>query len=122
MLRETGSLIIVERSRLTVGEAPYDNGLIRQKNFFGAENVKYEMHSRKKYIEKYTIKKGRLKVTEENVRLCVEKVRRDAYDSIKRLKDANATGKGYKNGLEMAVWLHQYANAPLIGKEFMDKE
>lgn len=125
LLNENGSLIIVERSRLTVGEAPYKNGFLvltrdAAKELFGEGNVECKVHSRKEYIEKYTIKKGRLDVSKENICLCVEKIQQDAYASIKRLKGADDTEKDYKNGLEMAFWLHQYANASLIKREFKD--
>ena len=127
LLKEKGSLIIVERSRLTVGEAPYDNGfLVLTRNsadvLFGKENVRWEVHSNNRYIEKYTVSKGGLEVSAEKVCLCVQTIREDAYSEVKKLKSAETTNKDFREGLEMAFWLHEYANAILIDEEFKNRK
>ena len=121
LLKEEGKLIIVEREELTIGEAPYDNGfLMITKNgaveLFGINDCDYEQHGRKKYIVKYTVEKAKLMVTREKILKCVEKIRKDAFGEIDRIKHdtkEKSDFEKYRDGIKLAFYLHQYANASL---------
>ena len=120
LLKKDGKLIIVERSELTVGEAPYDNCflVITQNSahkLFGEKNVDYNTHPQKEYIARYTITKDGLKVTEDKINQCIQQIKHDSFEKIKSLKGEHANvSQKYKSGLKMAFWLNQYANASLI--------
>lgn len=130
LLKDEGKLIIVEREELTVGEAPYSNGfLMMTKNgaveLFGINDCDYEQHDRKKYIVKYTIEKAKLMVAREKVLKCVDKIRQDAFQRIFEIKhDTNEKSdfEKYKDGIRLAFYLHQYANASLNLDEMNDKK
>ena len=122
LLKETGQLIIVERSELTVGEAPYNNSflMITKESanvLFGKENVEYLEHSEKPYIVKYRVSRQGLQVTKDKVQACIKQIKQDSYEMIKQLKGTDITEERYKRGLKIAFWLHQYANASLIVEE-----
>ncbi len=120
LLKEDGKLIIVERSELTVGEAPYDNCFLvitqnSANRLFEEKNVEYNTHPKKEYIARYIINKDGLKVTQDKINQCIEQIQHDSFEKIKSLKgEHTAVSKKYKVGLKMAFWLNQYANASLI--------
>lgn len=119
LLNDNGRLIIVERSELTIGEAPFDNGFLvlgenSAKQLFGVENIEYTTHPEKDYIEKYSISKQGLNVTTKKIKLAIKTIKEDSYNKIKSLKTVPGCEAKYKNGLKTTFWLHQYANATMI--------
>lgn len=119
LLKKDGKLIIVERSELTVGEAPYDNGFLvitpnSAQILFGQENIDYMTHPQKTYIARYMISKGGLKVTTDKVARCIEQIKIDSFEQLRLLKDNKCADKKYKFGLKKAFWLNQYANSSFI--------
>lgn len=117
LLKPEGELIIVERSELTIGEAPYRNRFLvvtdnSVKALFGEESVEVSTHPKRKYVVKYRIKKDGLhKIDTAKLQSCFEKIRDDSLCQIKKLKTTD--DNDFKQGLRMSFWLNQYANAIL---------
>ena len=120
LLKKDGKLIIVERSELTVGEAPYDNCFLvitqnSARRLFEEKNIEYNTHPKKEHIARYIINKDGLKVTEDKINQCIKQIKYDSFEKIKFLKgDNNDLSKKFKVGLKIAFWLNQYANASFI--------
>ena len=124
LLKDTGKLIIVERSELTVGEAPYRNRFLvithnSANSLFGEENVEWFPHPKKEHIQRYIVSKEGLNINDEKIKSFFEQVKIDAYSKIKEIKEIKEIKvQDYKNGLKMAFWLHQFANAILNNEDF----
>lgn len=120
LLKDTGHLIIVEREELTIGEAPYDNGFLMitknsARELFGADNCGFETHPKKAYIVKHMIKRNGLGVTKERIERCLLSIKQSAYHKIGEIKHGHAENdmERYRMGIQLAFYLHQYANASL---------
>lgn len=121
LLAEYGSMCIIERETLAVGEAPYDcSFLMITKNAVEILFKEYEIkrHLTNKHIVGYVIKKKDMKnVSDQTVKKAVERIKQD---SIKEIEGLKADGivpdlkSRYKKGISLAFWLNQYANASLI--------
>lgn len=119
LLKDDGKLIIVERSELTVGEAPYDNCFLvitenAAQKLFEEKNVDYKTHPQKPHIARYVISKEGLKVTEEKISNCIKQIEHDSFEQLRNLKSDKSLLPKYKAGLKMAFWLNQYANSSFI--------
>lgn len=120
-LKEEGKLIIVEREELTVGEAPYDNGflMLMEKGaakLFGEKDSVPKRHPKKSYIIKYEIPKSGLAITEMKVFQCIGEIQKSALekiDSLKHESEKKDDHSRYQAGIQLAFYLHQYANASL---------
>lgn len=121
MLKDNGSLCIVEREELTVGEAPYDCGFLMVtensvKKLF--EKCERCTHDTKKYIVRYTIDARNVGgVDDTKIKRCIESIQDDAFGEIAKLRkkeDVKINKERYKKGIKLAFWLNQYANAALV--------
>lgn len=127
LLKPEGELIIVERSELTIGEAPYRNRFLvvtdnSIKALCGAKFVEVSIHPKRKYVVKYRINKGGLnKIDNTKLCACFEEIKRDSFHKIKDLKTMDARDD-FRQGLKMSFWLNQYANAVLSIEEMAEKK
>lgn len=118
LLKPEGKLIIVERSELMIGEAPYRNRFLvvtdnAVKALCGDEFVETATHPKREYVVKYCIKRGGLnKIDNAKLRLCFKAIEQDSLDKIRALKTKEGRND-YRQGLKMSFWLNQYANAVL---------
>lgn len=120
LLKDTGHLVIVEREELTIGEAPYDNGFLMMtedgaKKLFGINNCSFKTHPKKTYIVKHIIKREGLEVTNDRLKECLLSIKNSAYQKIGEIKQKRARNnmERYRIGIQLAFFLHQYANASL---------
>lgn len=125
LLSEKGKLLIVERDELMVGEAPYNQGFLMItsngcKVLFKENNFVEIRHPQKKYIVKYIIKKEGLDVNSNEVKECIETIQKDALENIQKAKENREEEriKKFKVGMRLVFWLHQYANASLLLKDY----
>lgn len=125
LLKEDGKLLIVERDELMVGEAPYKQGFLMItsngcKALFKEDNFEEIRHPLKKYIVKYIIKKEGLEVNPDEVKMCIEAIQKDALENIQKAKEKQEEErmKKFKAGMKLVFWLHQYANASLLLKDY----
>lgn len=120
ILSNEGKLIIVEVKELKIGEAPYENGFLMiteqsSQKLFGKDNVTVTYDKDKKKIVKYEINKENLDVDLERVKQCIESIKNESINKIKLVKGKSENNqKNFENGIKLAFWLHQYANATLI--------
>lgn len=126
---ENGALIIVERSELTIGESPYDEGFLMitrngANQLFGIDNYSYDEHPDNKYIVRYLIFREYINVEEENVRECVKAIKNDAYENIAKIKGKKPDDEKlrFKRGLSLAFHLNQFANATLISDRIIENK
>ncbi len=126
---ENGALIIVERSELTIGESPYDEGfLMITKNganqLFGIDNYSYDEHPDNKYIVRYLVFREHINVEEENIKECVKAIKSDAYENIANIKGEKPDDEKlrFKRGLSLAFHLNQFANATLISDRIIENK
>lgn len=124
LLKEGGKLIIVEREELTVGEAPYSNGFLMMtrdgaKELFGEANCTYICHPQKSYIVGHMVSKAGLIHAKEKIPNCIKQIRADALKKIREVKNmvANDDMMRFKNGIRLAFYLNQFANASLLCNE-----
>lgn len=120
-------LVIVERAELTIGEAPYQEGFLMltpngANELWGAGKYTHKCHSEKKHIVAYIIGKHSLDVSKQNVRNCVNAIGLDAKNSIVEIKskDPSSDKERFKNGLRLAFYLNQFANASLISDKISE--
>lgn len=127
LLKPEGELIIVERSELTIGEAPYRNRFLvvtddSVKVLFGEEFVEVSTHPEREYVVKYRIKKGGLnKINNAKLLSCFEKIKHDSLRKISELKTADEQAD-FRQGLKMSFWLNQFANAVLSIEEMANQK
>ena len=127
LLKPQGELIIVERSELTIGEAPYRNRFLvvtdnSIKALCGKEFVETSIHPKHKYVVKYRInKEGLNKIDNTKLYACIERIKQDSLCKIKDLKTLD-TQDDFRQGLKMSFWLNQYANAVLSIDEMAEKK
>lgn len=108
-----------------VGEAPYKQGFLMItsngcKALFKEDNFEEIRHPLKKYIVKYIIKKEGLEVNPDEVKMCIEAIQKDALENIQKAKEKQEEErmKKFKAGMKLVFWLHQYANASLLLKDY----
>lgn len=124
LLKDDGSLIIVERAELTIGEAPYKNRFLvitpeAAKVLFGQSNVACVTHPQRQSIIKYSIiKEGLDKINIDVVYSCITRIQDDAFHEIKGLK-SKGNSKDFRLGLKSSFWLNQYANAVISAEEIL---
>ena len=125
---KTGVLIIVERSELTVGESPYDEGFLMitpngASALFGEGNYILEKHQKKEYIVAYKICQDYLSFNRNTVINSVDAIKQDAFKIINDLKDMKEKEKTDKarflSGIKLAFYLHQFANATIISDKMV---
>lgn len=125
---KSGVLIIVERSELTVGESPYDEGFLMitpngASALFGEGNYIMEKHPEKEYIVAYKICQEYLCFSRDTVINCVNAIKQDAFEKINKLKDIKEKEKNdkdrFKSGIKLAFNLHQFANATIISDKMI---
>lgn len=120
LLNEGGKIIIVEREELMIGEAPYEQGFLMitsnaVKALFGETKAEEMRHQPKDYLVRYQITPDAPNLG--NMVAIVRIIRQDAFEKIRQLKEKPVSAdryKRFKNGISLAFWLHQYANAALL--------
>ena len=120
LLREDGKLVIVEREELMTGESPYKAGFLMitsnaAMDLFGEEHLDEYHHPQKDYLVRYLVDpKGlEIKDTDSAVRV----IRQDALKEIRQIKekaDSVDRKEKFREGIKLAFWLHQYANASIL--------
>lgn len=120
LLKEEGKIIIVEREELMIGEAPYEQGFLMitsnaVKKLFGEEKVEEKRHPTKDYLVRYMIAPDNLNI--EDMDSIVQIIRQDALGKIRQIKNGSISSDRkvrFKNGIKLAFWAHQFANAALL--------
>lgn len=125
LLSENGKLLIVERDELMVGEAPYKQGFLMItsngcKALFNEKNFVEIRHPQKKYIVKYIVSKEGLNIDINQLKACIEAIQKDSLEHIQNVKETHEEEriKKFKIGMRLVFWLHQYANASLLLKDY----
>lgn len=128
LLDDNGQLVIVEKEELTYGEQPYSNGFLVMEelamgSLLGRDDFDFARHPDRNDIVRYLIPKEALKnITTESIAAAVECIGKIALDEIRNIqqtsialkKQAQAIQLGFKEGVRLAFYAHQYASANLF--------
>lgn len=129
VLKESGALVIVERTELTIGEQPYDNGfVVVTENSLAAmisdEYLKSDFcteHCNRPII-RFSIPKKGLSIEKEDVIACLKALFLQSYEKIKEIKTAQDENvddyNKFECGIRLAFWTHQYVNVVLNLENF----
>jgi ABC-type polar amino acid transport system ATPase subunit len=125
-LGEKGRLVIIENEELTYGEKPYDNGfLVPIESSLKKYSHRCDRHDKRNNIIRFVINKGSLEIDSDNVLEMIKNIEKCALDKIKEIKSTQHNDveglNGFKHGIRLAFWVHQYANAGLILREMEQK-
>lgn len=121
LLKDDGSLIIVELEEISIGEQPYTDGFlvipeeaIQLLNSYN-EQVICKRHLENNRIIRYQIpKRLLLKMTKEQTRQIVNKTSCIALEHITSIKNSEKTPENlFEYGIKLAFWTHEFANAQL---------
>lgn len=119
LLCADGKLVIVELEELMTGEAPYEQGFLMitsnaATELFGKEHVKKHGYPGNKRLVKYVIDQEGLNV--KDVTSAIKIIKEDALGIIQKVKETVVEDRKsrFHQGIKLAFWLHQYANASLI--------
>lgn len=120
LLREDGKLVIVEREELMTGESPYEAGFLMITSnaaidLFGEEHLEEYHHPEKEYLVRYLVDPKGLEI--KGTDSAVRTIRQDALKEIKQIKekaDSVDRKEKFREGIKLAFWLHQYANASIL--------
>lgn len=119
-LRNDGKLILVEAEELRYGEKPYMDGFLVVQEpavrlLFNETSVRCD-HCEHPYerVARYQIPKEMLlKVDSVSVNAAVEEIGRISLEKIYQLRQESNRNKQWLQGVQLAFWTHQYANAQL---------
>lgn len=120
LLREDGKLVIVEREELMTGESPYKAGFLMITsnaaiNLFGKEHLEEYHHPKKDYLVRYLVAPEGLGI--KTAVPAVKAIKKDAFKAIQQIKekaDSVDRKEKFREGIRLAFWLHQYANASIL--------
>lgn len=120
LLRKDGKLVIVEREELMTGESPYKAGFLMITSnaaidLFGQEYLEEYHHPQKDYLVRYLVDPEGLEI--KDAESAVQVIRQDALREIRQIKEKAGLmdrKKKFREGIKLAFWLHQYANASVM--------
>ena len=120
-LKDDGKLLILEKTELTDGETPFENGgfLILSKNdaqlLFDGQVVEKKGKSIVCFVVN---KRGLSSIDADKIKACVKSIKNTSKQKISEIRDENKEVENeratFKNGIRLAFWTHQLANATIV--------
>ena len=130
LLRNDGSLIIVERKELTVGEKPSDSGFFVMQHeslsvLFACEPVEIKCcyHEKNEKVFACIIPKQLIdRISIETIKNTIDKTKEIALNRIKEINELKNSTPSWEEGIALAFWMHQFMNAYLFNPDSLNTD
>lgn len=127
LLKEDGTLLIVEDQRIPVGEKAYQNGFLvfdspQFRDLFGIPAASYKFNDARGdgRLKAHFINKAFLSnITPETRCKAIRSLNNTAKDEIKRIRSLDTPS--FKEGILHGFWVQQYANAQIVVDELCNR-